>query len=48
MRNGLLTIFKKELARFFSDKRMVLSTVLLTGQMNYLLYSVMGSANICI
>lgn len=44
MRNGLITIFKKELARFFGDKRMVLSTVLLPGLMIYLLYSVMGSA----
>lgn len=44
MRNGLLTIFKKELARFFSDKRMVFSTVLLPGLMIYLLYSLMGSA----
>lgn len=44
MRNGLLTIIKKELARFFSDKRMVFSTVLLPGLMIYLLYSVMGSA----
>ena len=44
MRNGLLTVFKKELARFFSDKRMVFSTVLLPGLMIYLLYSVMGSA----
>lgn len=44
MRNGLLTIFKKELARFFSDKRMVFSTILLPGLMIYLLYSVMGSA----
>ena len=44
MRNGLLTIFKKELSRFFSDKRMVFSTVLLPGLMIYLLYSVMGSA----
>ncbi|MGM9553404.1 MAG: ABC transporter permease [Faecousia sp.] len=44
MRNGLLTIFKKELARFFSDKRMVFSTVLLPGLIIYLLYSLMGSA----
>lgn len=44
MKNGLITIFKKELARFFGDRRMVLSTILLPGLMIYLLYSVMGSA----
>ena len=44
MRNGLITVFKKELARFFGDRRMVLSTILLPGLMIYLLYSVMGSA----
>ena len=44
MKNGLITIFKKELARFFGDRRIVLSTILLPGLMIYLLYSVMGSA----
>lgn len=44
MKNGLITIFKKELARFFGDRRMVLSSILLPGLMIYLLYSVMGSA----
>lgn len=44
MRKGLITVFKKELARFFGDRRMVLSTILLPGLMIYLLYSVMGSA----
>lgn len=38
------TIFCKELARFFGDKRMALSTILLPGLMIYLLYSLMGSA----
>lgn len=44
MRSGMMTIFKKELARFFGDRRMIFSTVLLPGLMIYLLYSVMGSA----
>ena len=44
MKHGMLTIFKKELARFFGDKRTVFGTILLPGLMIYLLYSVMGSA----
>ncbi len=40
----LITIMKKEFARFFGDKRMVFSTVLLPGLMIYVLYSFMGSA----
>lgn len=43
MRHPILTIFKKELARFFGDKRMVVS-ILLPGIMIYVLYSLMGSA----
>lgn len=42
MKNNMLTIIKKELARFFGDKRMVLTTVLLPGLMIYALYSFMG------
>lgn len=42
MRN-ILTIIKKELARFFKDKKLVFSTVLFPGLMIYLLYSFMGS-----
>lgn len=38
------TIMKKEFARFFKDRRMVLSTLLLPGVMIYILYSFMGSA----
>ncbi len=44
MKHGILTIFKKELARFFGDKRTVFGTILLPALMIYLLYSVMGSA----
>ncbi len=40
----MITIMKKEFARFFGDKRMVFSTVLLPGLMIYVLYSFMGSA----
>lgn len=43
MKNGILTIMKKELARFFGDKRMVMS-ILLPGILIYVMYSFMGSA----
>ena len=43
MRN-ILTVMKKEFDRFFKDKRMVLSTVILPGLMIYFVYSIMGSA----
>ena len=35
---------KKELARFFKDGRMCLTTLLLPGLMIYILYSFMGDA----
>lgn len=38
------TIMRKEFARFFKDRRMVVSTLLLPGFMIYILYSFMGSA----
>lgn len=43
MNRPVLTILKKELARFFGDKRMVV-TIFLPGILIYVLYSVMGSA----
>jgi len=43
-RSGLLAIIKKEFARFFTDRRMVLTTLLLPGLMIYLVYSFIGSA----
>ena len=43
MRN-IWTIMKKEFDRFFKDKRMVVSTLLLPGLMIYFVYSIMGSA----
>lgn len=43
MKNSILTIMKKEFTRFFTDRRMVLTTVLMPGLMIYLLYSFMGS-----
>ena len=43
MRSGILTIFQKELARFFGDKRMV-AGILLPGILIYVAYSFMGTA----
>ncbi|MGN0341915.1 MAG: ABC transporter permease [Roseburia sp.] len=43
MRNNVMTIIKKELLRFFMDKRMVFTTILMPGIMIYVLYSFMGS-----
>ena len=43
MKNNTLTIIKKEFARFFGDKRMVVSTILVPGLMIYLLYTLMGN-----
>ena len=43
MRNGVLTIMKKELARFFGDKRMVVS-ILMPGVLIYIMYAFMGNA----
>ena len=44
MKNDILTIMKKEFARFFGDKRMVLTSLILPGVMIYALYSFMGTA----
>ena len=43
MKSGVFAIMKKELARFFSDKRMVVS-ILMPGVLIYVVYSFMGSA----
>ncbi len=44
MRSAVFTIFKKELARFFGDKRMAITTILLPGLLIYFVYSFMGEA----
>lgn len=38
------TLFAKELARFFGDRRLAFTTLLLPGLMIYVMYSFMGSA----
>lgn len=40
---GMLTIFKKELARFFGDRRLAFVTVVLPGLLIYTMYSLMGN-----
>lgn len=43
MKNGIFTIFKKELKRFFGDRR-TLVAIFMPGILIYLIYSLMGSA----
>ena len=38
-KNNILTIVKKEFARFFGDKRMVFTTVIMPGLLIYIIYS---------
>lgn len=42
MKKDMLTIIKKEFARFFKDKKMVFTTVLMPGLLIYCLYTFMG------
>ena len=41
--NNILTVMKKELRRFFGDKRMLM-TLVLPGLLIYIIYSLMGGA----
>lgn len=43
MKKDMLTIIRKEFARFFKDKRMVFTTVLMPGLLIYLIYTFMGA-----
>ena len=42
MTNNTITVMKKELARFFGDRRLVITTLLLPGIMIYVVYSFFG------
>lgn len=42
MKKDMMTIIRKEFARFFKDKRMIFTTVLMPGLLIYLIYSFMG------
>ena len=44
MKNAIFTIMKKELRRFFGDKRMVFSTIIMPGLMVFIMYTFMGDA----
>ena len=41
MKNGIFTVMKKELLRFFGDKRMVFSTIIMPGLMIFIMYTFM-------
>lgn len=43
MKNNIYTIFRKEMARFFKDKRLVITTLLLPGLMIFIMYTFMGN-----
>ena len=43
MKNNTWTIIKKECARFFGDRTMLLTTVIMPGLLIYLIYSFMGN-----
>ncbi len=42
MKKDMLTIIRKEFARFFGEKRMVFTTMLMPGLLIYLIYTLMG------
>ena len=44
MKNGIITIMRKEFARFFGDRRVLFTTLLLPGLMIYVVYTFMGDA----
>lgn len=44
MKNNIFTIMKKEFHRFFTDRRMVFTTIIMPGLMIFFLYSFMGDA----
>ena len=43
MKSNTLTIIKKEFARFFGDKQLLFTAVIMPGLIIYLIYSLMGS-----
>ena len=44
MKSNTITIIKKEFARFFGDRQMLFTTVIMPGLLIYLIYSFMGMA----
>ena len=43
MKSNTLTIIKKEFARFFGDRQLLFTTVIMPGLLIYIVYSLMGS-----
>lgn len=43
MKNNTWTIIKKEFARFFGDRQLLFTTVIMPGLLIYIIYSLMGS-----
>lgn len=43
MKNNVINVMNKELARFFGNKRLLLSTIILPGVIIYFMYSFVGS-----
>ncbi|HIU61091.1 MAG TPA: ABC transporter permease [Candidatus Coproplasma excrementigallinarum] len=41
--SGIIAIIKKEFARFFMDRRMLLTTIIMPGLLIYVVYTIMGS-----
>ncbi len=46
MKNRILQIAQKELVRFFSDKRLLITVLILPGVLLYILYSIMGMSSL--
>lgn len=44
MKNAAVAVLKKELARFFGDKRLVFTSIILPGLLIFVMYSLMGTA----
>lgn len=42
MKSNLSTIMKKELSRFFTDRKLLVTTVIMPGLMIYIIYTLMG------
>ena len=40
---NIMTIIKKEFARFFGDKRLVFGTIILPGLLIFVLYTLIGT-----
>nr|MCR5014566.1 hypothetical protein [Bacteroidales bacterium] len=43
MKNNTWTIIKKEFARFFGDRQLLFTSVIMPGLLIYIIYSLMGS-----